>query len=134
MPDSDNNSSSSEQSKEMKSQDKALAPISSKNSASTILESFPKTNVNIDILMDVKLKLTCQVGESQMYIRDLLSLGQGSVIELRRLIGEHLDILVNGKLLAKGEVVIVNEKFGIRINDILSKEDRIRFLGPQDDE
>ncbi len=85
--------------------------------------------VNLEFLLDIKLHVTFEVGRSKMLISDLLTLGQGSVIELRRLVGDELDLLVNGKLIAKGEVVVVNEKFGCKITDIVSPEDRIKHLG-----
>jgi flagellar motor switch protein FliN/FliY len=85
--------------------------------------------VNLDFLLDVKLDVTFEVGRSKMLISDLLTLGQGSVVELHRLVGEELDLLVNGKLFAKGEVVVVNEKFGCKISMIVSPEERIRHLG-----
>lgn len=86
--------------------------------------------LDLDFLMEIKLNLTFEVGRTQMYISDLLSLGQGSVIELHRLVGEELELFVNGQLLATGEVVVVNEKFGARITKILSPEERINHLGP----
>ncbi|MCP4753460.1 MAG: flagellar motor switch protein FliN [Proteobacteria bacterium] len=86
--------------------------------------------LDIDFLMEIKLNLTFEVGRTKMYISDLLSLGQGSVIELHRLVGEELELFVNGQLLATGEVVVVNEKFGARITKILSPEERINHLGP----
>ncbi len=73
--------------------------------------------------------MTFEVGRSKMLISDLLTLGQGSVIELHRLVGDELDFLINGKLIAKGEVVVVNEKFGCKITEIVSPEDRIKHLG-----
>jgi flagellar motor switch protein FliN/FliY len=85
--------------------------------------------VNLDFLLDVKLDVTFEVGRSKMLISDLLTLGQGSVVELHRLVGEDLDLLVNGRLIAKGEVVVVNEKFGCRISEIVSPEERIRHMG-----
>lgn len=87
--------------------------------------------LDLDFLMEIKLNVTFEVGRTKMYISDLLSLGQGSVIELHRLVGEELELYVNGQLLATGEVVVVNEKFGARISKILSPEDRLNHLGPQ---
>lgn len=86
--------------------------------------------IDLDFLLEVKLDLTFEVGRTKMYITDLLSLGQGSVIELHRLVGEELELFVNGRILATGEVVVVNEKFGARITKILSPEERINRLGP----
>ena len=79
----------------------------------------------LDFILDVTLNVTVEVGRSRMTIQDLLQLGQGSVIELSKLAGEPLDIYVNGKPVARGEAVIVNEKFGVRLTDIISPEDRV---------
>lgn len=94
-------------------------------------EDEENKELDIDFLMEIKLNLTFEVGRTKMYISDLLSLGQGSVIELHRLVGEELELCVNGQLLATGEVVVVNEKFGARVSKILSPEERINHLGTQ---
>lgn len=86
-------------------------------------------HVDINFLMDINLTVTFEVGRAKMYISDLLSLGQGSVIELHRLVGEDLEIFVNGHLLATGEVVVVNEKFGAKITKILNPHERVLRLG-----
>lgn len=91
---------------------------------------FEEQEIDLDFLMDIKLNITFEVGRTKMFISDLLSLGQGSVLELHRLVGEELDLFINGELLATGEVVVVNEKFGARIVQILSPEDRINRLAP----
>lgn len=83
---------------------------------------------NLDFILDIPLKVTVELGRTQVMIKDLLQLGQGSVLELDKLAGEPLEILVNGKLVAKGEVVVVNEKFGIRLTDIISPVERIETL------
>lgn len=86
--------------------------------------SAPSSQENgIELLMDVLLQITVEVGRTRLSIQDLLQLGQGSVIELEKLAGEPLDIFVNGKIIARGEAVIVNEKFGVRLTEILSPED-----------
>ena len=82
----------------------------------------------LDFILDVTLQVTVEVGRARMTIQDLLQLGQGSVIELEKLAGEPLDIYINGKAVARGEAVIVNEKFGVRLTDIISPEDRIDTL------
>jgi len=82
----------------------------------------------LDFILDVSLQVTVEVGRSRMTIHDLLQLGQGSVVELEKLAGEPLDIYINGKAVARGEAVIVNEKFGVRLTDIISPEDRIEGL------
>ncbi len=88
--------------------------------------SQPRT---LDFILDVTLQVTVEVGRARMTIQDLLQLGQGSVVELEKLAGEPLDIYVNGKQVARGEAVIVNEKFGVRLTDIISPEERIEGLG-----
>ncbi|RMD86646.1 MAG: flagellar motor switch protein FliN [Candidatus Dadabacteria bacterium] len=82
----------------------------------------------LDFLMDVSLEVTVEVGRTRMTVQNLLQLGQGSVVELTKLAGEPLDIFVNGKQVARGEAVIVNEKFGVRLTDIIAPEDRIGEL------
>jgi flagellar motor switch protein FliN/FliY len=84
--------------------------------------------LNLDLIMDVRLMLTLEVGRTRISVRNLLALTQGSVIELDKLAGEPLDVLVNGTLVAHGEVVIVNDKFGIRLLDVVSPENRVESL------
>ncbi|MGD8563310.1 MAG: flagellar motor switch protein FliN [Desulfarculaceae bacterium] len=84
---------------------------------------------NIDFILDIPLEVTVELGRTSMLINDLLQLGQGSVIELNKLAGEPLEILVNRKLIARGEVVVVNEKFGVRLTDIVSPIERVKSLG-----
>lgn len=83
---------------------------------------------NLDFILDIPLKVSVELGRAQVVIKDLLQLGQGSVLELDKLAGEPLEVLVNGKLVARGEVVVVNEKFGIRLTDIISPLERIETL------
>jgi len=83
---------------------------------------------SLDFILDIPLKVTVELGRSKMAIRDVLQLAQGSVIELQKFAGEPLEVLVNDKLIARGEVVVVNEKFGIRLTDILSPVERIEQL------
>ena len=82
----------------------------------------------LELLLDVPLELSVEIGRTRMSIQELLSLGPGSVIELDKVAGEALDILVNGRLVARGEAVVVNDKFGIRITDIVSPAERIARL------
>ncbi len=92
-------------------------------------DSLNKLKVqNLDFILDIPLKVSVELGRTQIIVKDLLQLGQGSVLELDKLAGEPLEILVNGKLIAKGEVVVVNEKFGIRLTDIISPIERIETL------
>ena len=81
---------------------------------------------NIGLLMDVTMNMTVELGRATMTIRDILGLGEGSIIELQKLAGEPVDLLVNGKLIAKGEVVVIDENFGVRVTDIINPMDRLR--------
>jgi len=83
---------------------------------------------NFDLLLDIPLKVTVEMGRTTMALRDLLQLGPGSVVELAKLAGEPLDVLVNGRPIARGEAVMVNEKFGIRLTDVISPTERIAGL------
>ena len=85
-------------------------------------------NPDIDFILDIPVQLTVELGRTKIAIKNLLQLAQGSVIELNGLAGEPMDVLVNGCLIAQGEVVVVNEKFGIRLTDITSPAERIRKL------
>ena len=85
-------------------------------------------DVKMDAILDVPVTISMEIGRTNLNIRNLLQLNQGSVVELDRLAGEPMDVLVNGTLIAKGEVVVVNEKFGIRLTDIVSPTDRIKRL------
>jgi len=91
-------------------------------------ESGGAREVNLDVILDVPVTLSMEVGRTRVPIRNLLQLNQGSVVELERAAGEPLDVFVNGTLIAHGEVVVVNEKFGIRLTDVVSPADRIRKL------
>ena len=82
----------------------------------------------LDVILDIPVKISMEVGATNMPIRKLLQLNKGSVIELERLAGDPLDVLVNGTLIAHGEVVVVNEKFGIRMTDVVSPSERIQKL------
>lgn len=83
----------------------------------------------LEFILDIPLTVTAQLGSTQLLINELLQLGQGSVIELNKLAGEPLEIHVNGKLVARGEAVVINEKFGVRLTDIISPIERIKQLG-----
>ena len=83
---------------------------------------------NLDLILDIPLSVTVELGRSKMLINDLLQLGQGSVVELTKLVGEPLEVLVNDKLVARGEVVVVNEKFGVRLTDIVTPMERVKSL------
>lgn len=90
--------------------------------------SNANNDVNLDVILDVSVTLSMEVGRTRIPIRNLLQLNQGSVVELERDAGEPLDVFVNGTLVAHGEVVVVNEKFGIRLTDVISPAERIRRL------
>lgn len=88
----------------------------------------PQDGTNLNLLLDIPLKVTVELGRTQKQIKDILELSQGSIIELDKLAGEPVDILVNNKLIAKGEVVVIDENFGVRVTDIVSQWDRIQKL------
>jgi flagellar motor switch protein FliN/FliY len=83
----------------------------------------------LELILDIPLRVSVELGRTKLLVNDLLQLGQGSVIELNKLAGDPLEVLVNDKLIARGEVVVVNEKFGIRLTDIISPIERIEKLG-----
>ncbi|WP_341829272.1 flagellar motor switch protein FliN [Thiomicrorhabdus marina] len=87
-----------------------------------------KNKVDLDVLLDVPVTLQLEIGRAKVSIRNLLSYTQGSVVEMDRLAGEPLDLLVNGTLIAHGEVVVINDKFGVRLTDVVSPQERIRKL------
>jgi flagellar motor switch protein FliN/FliY len=92
-------------------------------------ESGPSMeDANLDVILDIPVSISMDVGSTKISIRNLLKLNQGSVVELDRLAGEPLDVLVNGMLIAHGEVVVVNEKYGIRLTDVISAAERIQKL------
>ena len=91
-------------------------------------ESFQHGDVNLDVVLDIPVTIAMEIGRTKISIRNLLQLNQGSVVELDRLAGEPMDVLVNGTLVAHGEVVVVNEKFGIRLTDVISPAERIKNL------
>ncbi len=85
-------------------------------------------DVNLDVILDVPVTISLEIGRTRISIRNLLQLNQGSVVELDRLAGEPLDVMVNGTLIAHGEVVVVNEKYGIRLTDVISPVERVKKL------
>lgn len=85
-------------------------------------------DINLDVILDVPVTLAMEIGRTKINIRNLLQLNQGSVVELDRFAGEPLDVLVNGTLVAHGEVVVVNDKFGIRLTDVISVSERVKRL------
>ena len=85
-------------------------------------------DVNLEVVLDIPVTLSMEIGRARLPIRNLLQLNQGSVVELERMVGEPMDVLVNGTLIAHGEVVVVNEKYGIRLTDVISPAERVRKL------
>lgn len=110
------------------------APETSKTLTTPVFEQFSNSgqkagiNNDIDMILDIPVQLTVELGRTKIAIRNLLQLAQGSVVELDGLAGEPMDVLVNGCLIAQGEVVVVNEKFGIRLTDIITPSERLRKL------
>ncbi len=88
----------------------------------------PRGDVNLDMVLDIPVTISMEIGRTRISIRNLLQLSQGSVVELDRLAGEPMDVLVNDTLIAHGEVVVVNDKFGIRLTDVISPAERIKKL------
>ena len=80
---------------------------------------------NVDLLLDVQMTVTVELGRTKKYVKDILEMGEGSIIELDKQAGEHVDVLVNGKLVARGEVVVIDENFGVRITEIISPKDKL---------
>lgn len=91
-------------------------------------EGVPVSDPKLDVILDIPVTLSMEVGETDIAIRNLLQLNQGSVIELDRVAGEPLDVKVNGTLIAHGEVVVVNDRYGIRLTDVISPQERIKRL------
>lgn len=106
----------------------AAAPAHFNNLASDTPALSEEAAKNLDMVMDIPVQLTVELGRTKMPIRNLLQLAQGSVVELNELAGEPLDVFVNGCLVAQGEVVVVNEKFGIRFTDIITPAERLKKL------
>ena len=101
--------------------------VDEKGSAETAGEESGEP-ASLDLILDIPLAVTVELGRSKMLINDLLQLGQGSVVELTKLVGDPLEVLVNDKLVARGEVVVVNEKFGVRLTDIVTPMERVKSL------
>ena len=108
--------------------EQADAEAASFDPISDIAGSSSNSELNLDVILDVPVTVSMEVGSTKISIRNLLQLNQGSVIELDRLAGEPMDVLVNKTLIARGEVVVVNDKFGLRLTDIISPAERVRKL------
>ncbi|RTZ83070.1 MAG: flagellar motor switch protein FliN [SAR324 cluster bacterium] len=105
---------------------------SASDTTSSMDDTPVEEGIDLEFLQKMPLTMTFEVGRAKMTINDLLSLGQGSVLELHRLVGESLDLFANGKLIAQGEVIIVNEKFGAKLTNIISPEERIKQMNGMD--
>lgn len=101
-----------------------------KNSSSEPLAPFgdEKKDRNLQMILDIPLKVSVELGRTRMPVKELITLAQGSVVELNKLAGEPLEVYVNDKLIARGEAVVVNEKFGVRLTDIISQSERVEQL------
>lgn len=111
--------------KERQASDAKPAPLDDLNDEGAATED---EDVNMDVILDIPVTLSMEIGRTKINIRNLLQLNQGSVVELDRLAGEPLDVMVNGTLIAHGEVVVVNERFGIRLTDVISPSERVQKL------
>ena len=96
------------------------------------LEKQGQGEMNLDFILDIPLELSVELGKTKMLVNDLLQLGQGSIIELNKLAGESLEVYINHKLIARGEVVVVNEKFGVRLTDVITPIDRVKSLAAEE--
>lgn len=104
----------------------APAEIEDENGAGAARQQ--QGDANLDVILDIPVTLSMEIGRTRVSIQDLLQLAKGSVVELDRMAGEPLDVLVNGTLVARGEVVVVNDKFGVRLNDVISPADRVQSI------
>jgi flagellar motor switch protein FliN/FliY len=104
----------------------AEAPATEPAEAAIVLDEASERNLKL--ILDIPLRVTVELGRTKMAVSDLLNLGQGSVVELSKLAGEPMEVLVNDKLIARGEAVVVNEKFGVRLTDIISTKERVEQL------
>ena len=102
--------------------------VQAKNFQSIQDSSGDKTPLNVNFILDIPLDVNVEVGKAQMVVNDLLQLGEGSVIELEKMVGEPFDIFANEKQIAKGEIVVINERFGVRVTEILSPKERVENL------
>ena len=109
-----------------------VAPPPDLNDSSKSIDSKTQagteSSINLDFILDIPIEVTVELGRSKMLVNELLQLGQGSVIELSKLAGETLEILANQKLIARGEVVVVNDKYGVRLTEVISPMERIERL------
>ncbi|MBI5467569.1 MAG: flagellar motor switch protein FliN [Deltaproteobacteria bacterium] len=124
------NKSIDDQWSEAFSEDKAAPQASSAKPASfnTLKTESMGSVANLEMILDIPVTVSVEIGRTRILVNELLQLGQGTVVELEKLAGEPMEILVNGKLIARGEAVVVNEKFGVKLTDIVSPSERINKL------
>lgn len=125
---SDENNSEQEVAEDWQEAEKAAPAVARADFEELQDEGNANLSPELDVILDIPVTVSMEVGNTEITIRNLLQLNKGSVIELDRMAGEPLDVLVNGTLIAHGEVVVVNEKFGIRLTDVVSPSERIKKL------
>ncbi len=131
---SDNKEATDDWAAAMADKEQNTSVLGSQNASTSVFQEFSKdgeshgTRHDIDLILDIPVQMTVELGRTKIAIKNLLQLAQGSVVELDGMAGEPMDVLVNGCLIAQGEVVVVNEKFGIRLTDIITPSERIRKL------
>lgn len=115
----------------MAEKDQNAADITSHDriEANSMMSAQAAGDKDLSFILDIPLEIAVELGRARMLVNDLLQLGQGSVVELTKLAGDPMEIFVNGKLFARGEAVVVNEKFGVRLIDIVSPSERVKSLG-----
>ncbi|MBW1795386.1 MAG: flagellar motor switch protein FliN [Deltaproteobacteria bacterium] len=109
--------------------DAATEIVSPENTEDSAATGQAEGDQDLDFILDIPLQVSVELGRTHMLVNDLLQLGQGSVVELTKSAGEPMEIFVNGKLFARGEAVVVNEKFGVRLTDVISPAERVKSLG-----
>ncbi len=109
--------------------DAATEIVSPENTEDSAATGQAEGDQDLDFILDIPLQVSVELGRTHMLVNDLLQLGQGSIVELTKSAGEPMEIFVNGKLFARGEAVVVNEKFGVRLTDVISPAERVKSLG-----
>ena len=109
--------------------DAATEIVSPDDIEDSAVASAPEGDQDLGFILDIPLEISAELGRARMLVNDLLQLGQGSIVELTKAAGEPMEIFVNGRLFARGEAVVVNEKFGVRLTDVISPAERVKTLG-----
>ena len=109
--------------------DAATEIVSPENIENSAVASTAEGDQDLDFILNIPLEISVELGRARMLVDDLLQLGQGSIVELTKAAGEPMEIFVNGRLFARGEAVVVNEKFGVRLTDVISPAERVKTLG-----